>query len=254
MHNSPTHIFFVHCGDIHVHRYKIQPSRYNFLNFGLFDNNARFCYIIQRVQFYSPCLNTPSPSIVYSCGLRYSYMEWTHLFIYSSQLPLLLTWFILVDWDAVYGVNSPVHLLIATSIVIDMVYSCGLRCSIWSCSFTYRSYHCYWLGLFLWTEMLYMELTHMFIYSSQLPLLFTLLILVDWDALYGVVHLLIAATIAIGLAYSRGLRHSIWSESIHENLILENSVWVGQAMDSWQINRLKYQLVLVFFIKAILVC
>ena len=43
MHNSPTHIFFVYCGDIHVHRYKIQqyPSR---LNFGLFDNNARFCY------------------------------------------------------------------------------------------------------------------------------------------------------------------------------------------------------------------
>ena len=85
------------------------------------------------------------------------YMEWTHLFIYSSQLPLLLTWFILVDWDALYGVNP------------------------------------------------------MFIYSSQLPLLFTLLILVDWDALYGVVHLLITATIAIGLAYSCGLRCSIWS-------------------------------------------
>ena len=50
----------------------------------------------------------------------------------------------------------------------------------------------------------------MFIYSSQLPLLFTLLILVDY-ALYGVVHLLIAATIAIGLAYSCGLRCSIWS-------------------------------------------
>ena len=45
-------------------------------------------------------------------------------------------------------------------------------------------------------------------------------------------ELLIATTIAIGLAYSCGLRHSIWSESIHENLNLESSVWVGQAMDS----------------------
>ena len=72
------------------------------------------------------------------------------------------------------------------------------------CSFTHRSYHCYSLRLFLWTEMLYMEL---FIYLSQLPLLLV-------------------------LAYSCGLRHSIWSESIHENLIFENSVWVAQAMDS----------------------
>ena len=38
----------------------------------------------------------------------------------------------------------------------------------------------------------------MFIYSSQL------------------------APIVIDLAYSCGLRHSIWSEFIHENLILEN--------------------------------
>ena len=95
MHNSPTHIFFVHCGDIHVHRYKIQqyPSRYNFLNFGLFDNNARFCYIIQRVQFYSPCLNTPSPSTLQNKNMwtETLYMEFTHMFIYSSQLPLLLT-------------------------------------------------------------------------------------------------------------------------------------------------------------------
>ena len=178
------------------------------------------------------------------------YMEWTHLFIYSSQLPLLLTWFILVDWDALCGVNPvfiyslQLPLLFTLLILVDWDALYGVV--HW---FTYRSYHCYWFGLFLWTEMLYMELTHMFIYSSQLPLLFTSLILVDWDALYGVVHLLIAATIAIGLAYSCGLRHSIWSESIHENLILENSVWVGQAMDSWQINRLKYQLVLVFLLR-----
>ena len=72
------------------------------------------------------------------------------------------------------------------------------------CSFTHRCYHCYLLCLFLWTEMLYMEL---FIYLSQIPMLLVWLVLC-------------------------GLRHSIWSESIHENLILENSVWVGQAMDS----------------------
>ena len=35
------------------------------------------------------------------------------------------------------------------------------------------------LGLFLWTEMLYIDLTHMFIYSLQLQLLLTWLILVD---------------------------------------------------------------------------
>ena len=211
-----------------------------------------------------------------------------------------------VDRDTLYGVNWPVHLLITTSIVIDLVYSCGLRHCIWSeltCSFTHHNFHCYWLGLFLWTEMLYMELTpcsfthrsyhcyllclflwtemlymELFIYLSQLPLLLVwlilvdwdalygvnphvhlliaativihLLILVDWDTLYGVVHLLIAATIAIGLAYSCGLRHSIWSESIHENLILENSVWVGQAIKS--IDEISFSF--SFFIKAILEC
>ena len=46
------------------------------------------------------------------------------------KLPLLLTWLILVDRDAVYGFNSHVHLLITATIVIC---------------------------LFLWTEMLYME-------------------------------------------------------------------------------------------------
>ena len=55
------------------------------------------------------------------------------------------------------------------------------------CSFTHRSYHCYLLSLFLWTEMLYMELF---------------------------IDLLIAVTIAIGLAYSCGLRCSIWSCSL----------------------------------------
>ena len=54
------------------------------------------------------------------------------MFIYSSQLPLLLTWLSLVDRDALYGVNSQVHLLIAATIVIDLAYCCGLRHSIWS--------------------------------------------------------------------------------------------------------------------------
>ena len=68
------------------------------------------------------------------------------MFIYSSQLPLLLTWLILVDLDALYGVNSHVHLLITTPIVIDLAYSCGLRRSIWSeltCSFAHHNSHCY---------------------------------------------------------------------------------------------------------------
>ena len=42
--------------------------------------------------------------------------------------------------------------------------------------------------------------------------------------------LLITTPIVIDFAYSCGLRHSIMSESIHENLILENSVWIGQAI------------------------
>ena len=82
------------------------------------------------------------------------------MFIYSSQLPLLLTWLILMDRNTLYGVNSHVHLLIAAAIVIDLAYSYGPKHSIWSeltCSFTHRSCHCYRLGLFLWTETLYME-------------------------------------------------------------------------------------------------
>ena len=69
------------------------------------------------------------------------------MFIYSSQLLLLLTWLILVDRDTLYGVNSHVHLLIAAAVVIDLAYSCGPRRSIWN------------------------ELSYMLIYSSQLPLL-----------------------------------------------------------------------------------
>ena len=69
-----------------------------------------------------------------------------------------------------------IDLLIAATIAIGLAYSCGLRCSIWTCSFTHHSYHCYSLRLFLWAEMLYMEL---FIYLSQLPLVLVWLILVD---------------------------------------------------------------------------
>ena len=44
------------------------------------------------------------------------------MFIYSSQLPLLLTLLILVDQ---YGINSHVNLLIAATIAIDFAYYCG---------------------------------------------------------------------------------------------------------------------------------
>ena len=76
-----------------------------------------------------------------------------------------------VDRDILYGVNSHVHLLITTPIVIDLAYSCVIRHSI-------------------------MELTHMHLLIAA-----TVAIYFVYSCGLRSIQLLIAATIVIDLTY-----------------------------------------------------